>query len=109
KSQMVILADQFAVTSSLNGEIRTFFAVQNGQAFMDSAFIMDGTITNAKIGSYISSTNYVAGQQGWILNKSGTFEINGTVAGQGRLLINNQRLRIYHANGNLAIDLGVNV
>jgi len=76
---------------------------------MDSAFIMDGTITNAKIGSYISSTNYVAGQQGWILNKSGTFEINGTVAGQGRLLINNQRLRIYHANGNLAIDLGVNV
>ncbi|MDY7070530.1 hypothetical protein PshuTeo2_05520 [Pseudomonas hunanensis] len=109
KSQMVVLADQFAVTSSLNGEIRTFFAVQNGQAFMDSAFIMDGTITNAKIGSYISSTNYVAGQQGWILNKSGTFEINGTVAGQGRLLINNQRLRIYHANGNLAIDLGVNV
>lgn len=109
KSQMVVLADQFAVTSSLNGEIRTFFAVQNGQAFMDSAFIMDGTITNAKIGSYISSTNYVAGQQGWILNKNGTFEINGTVAGQGRLLINNQRLRIYHAGGGLAIDLGVNV
>ncbi|MNT62640.1 hypothetical protein D3C72_2003780 [compost metagenome] len=51
----------------------------------------------------------MAGQQGWILNKSGTFEINGTVAGQGRLLINNQRLRIFHANGNLAIDLGVNV
>jgi len=25
------------------------------------------------------------------------------------LLINNQRLRIYHANGGLAIDLGVNV
>lgn len=109
KSQMVVLADQFAVASSLNGEIRTFFAVQNGASFMDSAFIMDGSITNAKIGSYISSTDYVAGQMGWILNKSGTFEINGTVAGQGRLLINNQRLRIYHANGNLAIDLGVSI
>lgn len=109
QSQFIVLADRFAVASSINGEVKTFFAVQGGQSFMDSAFIMDGTITNAKIGSYISSTNYVAGQQGWILNKSGTFEINGTVAGQGRLLINNQRLRIYHANGNLAIDLGVNV
>ncbi len=109
QSQFIVLADRFAVASSINGEIKSFFAVQGGQSFMDSAFIQDGTITNAKIGSYISSTNYVAGQQGWILNKSGTFEINGTVAGQGRLLINNQRLRIYHANGNLAIDLGVNV
>ncbi|OFS72066.1 host specificity protein [Pseudomonas sp. HMSC08G10] len=109
QSQFIVLADRFSVASSINGEIKSFFAVQGGQSFMDSAFIQDGTITNAKIGSYISSTNYVAGQQGWILNKSGTFEINGTVAGQGRLLINNQRLRIYHANGNLAIDLGVNV
>ncbi|MPS98191.1 MAG: DUF1983 domain-containing protein [Pseudomonas sp.] len=109
QSQFIVLADRFAVASSINGEIKSFFAVQGGQSFMDSAFIMDGTITNAKIGSYISSTNYVAGQQGWILNKSGTFEINGTVAGQGRLLLNNQRLRIFHANGNLAIDLGVNV
>ncbi|MBF8746910.1 host specificity protein J [Pseudomonas monteilii] len=109
QSQFIVSADRFAVTSNINGVATAFFAVQGGQAFIDSAFIMDGTITNAKIGSYISSTNYVAGQQGWILNKSGTFEINGTVAGQGRLLINNQRLRIYHANGNLAIDLGVNV
>ncbi|GLO52464.1 bacteriophage protein [Pseudomonas putida] len=109
QSQFIVLADRFAVASNINGVATAFFAVQGGQAFMDSAFIMDGSITNAKIGSYISSTNYVAGQQGWILNKSGTFEINGTVAGQGRLLINNQRLRIYHASGNLAIDLGVNV
>ncbi len=109
QSQFIVSADRFAVTSNINGVATAFFAVQGGQAFIDSAFIMDGTITNAKIGSYISSTNYVAGQQGWILNKTGTFEINGTVAGQGRLLINNQRLRIYHANGNLAIDLGVNV
>lgn len=109
QSQFIVSADRFAVTSTINGVATAFFAVQGGQAFIDSAFIQDGTITNAKIGSYISSTNYVAGQQGWILNKSGTFEINGTVAGQGRLLINNQRLRIYHANGNLAIDLGVSV
>ncbi|CAI3796843.1 hypothetical protein GLGCALEP_01655 [Pseudomonas sp. MM221] len=109
QSQFLVSADRFAVVNGINGVLSSPFAVQGGQVFMNDAFIQDGTITNAKIGSYISSTNYVAGQMGWILNKSGTFEINGTVAGQGRLLINNQRLRIYHANGNLAIDLGVNV
>lgn len=109
QSKFLVSADLFAVVNGINGTLSSPFAVQGGQVFMNEAFIQDGTITNAKIGSYISSTNYVAGQQGWILNKSGTFEINGTVAGQGRLLINNQRLRIYHANGNLAIDLGVNV
>ncbi|CAI3804142.1 hypothetical protein GLGCALEP_03414 [Pseudomonas sp. MM221] len=109
QSQFLVSADRFAVVNGINGTLSSPFAVQGGQVFMNEAFIQDGTITNAKIGSYIEPTNYVAGQQGWILNKSGTFEINGTVAGQGRLLINNQRLRIYHANGNLAIDLGVNV
>lgn len=109
QSQFLVSADRFAVVNGINGTLSSPFAVQGGQVFMNEAFIADGTITNAKIGSYISSTNYVAGQQGWILNKSGTFEINGTVAGQGRLLLNNQRLRIFHANGNLAIDLGVNV
>lgn len=109
QSQFLVSADRFAVVNGINGTLSSPFAVQGGQVFINQAFIADGTITNAKIGSFISSTDYVAGQQGWILNKSGTFEINGTVAGQGRLLINNQRLRIYHANGNLAIDLGVNV
>ncbi|WP_313395660.1 phage tail protein, partial [Pseudomonas sp.] len=109
QSQFLVSADRFAVVNGINSVLSSPFAVQGGQVFMNEAFIQDGTITNAKIGSYISSTNYVAGQQGWILNKNGTFEINGTVAGQGRLLINNQRLCIYHANGNLAIDLGVNV
>ncbi|TYO83649.1 DUF1983 domain-containing protein [Pseudomonas sp. CK-NBRI-02] len=109
QSQFLVSVDRFAVVNGINGTLSSPFAVQGGQVFMNEAFIADGTITNAKIGSYISSTNYVAGQQGWILNKSGTFEINGTVAGQGRLLLNNQRLRIFHANGNLAIDLGVNV
>ncbi|MEF9901139.1 MAG: phage tail protein [Pseudomonas sp.] len=109
QSTFLVSADTFAVVNGINGTLASPFAVTGGQVFMNSAFIMDGTITNAKIGSYISSTNYVAGQQGWILNKNGTLEINGMVAGQGRLTITNQRVRIYHANGNLAIDLGVSV
>ena len=110
QATLLFTANQIAFANPTTaGALDYPFIIKNGQNFLGSTFIEDGTITNAKIGSYISSTNYVAGQQGWILNKSGTFEINGTVAGQGRLLINNQRLRIYHANGNLAIDLGVNV
>ncbi|MFB1630153.1 phage tail protein [Pseudomonas sp. AP-1] len=110
QSTLLFTANQIAFANPTTPGVVDFpFIIRNGQNFLGSTFIEDGTITNAKIGSYISSTNYVAGQQGWILNKSGTFEINGTVAGQGRLLLNNQRLRIFHANGNLAIDLGVNV
>ncbi|MFD2641872.1 phage tail protein [Pseudomonas japonica] len=109
QSQFLVQADRFAVVNGIDGVLASPFAVQGGQVFMNQAFIADGTITNAKIGSYISSTNYVAGQLGWILSKDGTFEINGAIAGQGRLLINNQRLRIFHANGNLAIDLGISV
>jgi hypothetical protein len=73
---------------------------------MNSAFIADGTITNAKIGSYISSTNYIAGQQGWILNKDGTLEINGIVPGQGRLVINSLNVSVYDANNVLRVRLG---
>ncbi|MGO0633452.1 phage tail protein [Pseudomonas sp. SAR267] len=110
QSTLLFTANQIAFANPTTpGALDYPFIITNGQNFLGSTFIQDGTITNAKIGSYISSTNYVAGQLGWILSKDGAFEINGSVAGQGRLLINNQRLRIYHSNGNLAIDLGVNV
>lgn len=107
QSQFLVSADRFAVLSSMAGGARSVpFAVQNGQVFMNSAFIQDGTITNAKIGSYISSTNYVAGQSGWILNKDGTLEINGIVPGQGRLVINSQNVSVYDANNVLRVRLG---
>lgn len=110
QSTLLFTANQIAFANPTTpGALDYPFIIINGQNFLGPTFIQDGTITNAKIGSYISSTNYVAGQLGWILSKDGTFEINGSVAGQGKLLINNQRLRIYHSNGNLAIDLGVNV
>ena len=39
-----------------------------------TANIGDGEISNAKIGNFIQSTNYVAGTAGWHINKSGTAE-----------------------------------
>ncbi|MDR8383958.1 phage tail protein [Pseudomonas sp. JL2] len=106
-SNFVVRADTFAVmnTNAQNPEL--FFAITGGQTFIRSAFIQDGTITTAKIGSVIQSTNYVFGQTGWAIYKSGGFEMNGEVAGQGRMALSSSGLRFYHPNGNLAIDLSV--
>ncbi|WP_426234711.1 host specificity protein J [Pseudomonas sp. TWP3-2] len=107
QSQFLVAADRFAIVNTIaGGAISVPFAVQGGQVFMNSAFIADGTITNAKIGSYISSTNYIPGQQGWILNKDGTLEINGIVPGQGRLVINSLNVSVYDANNVLRVRLG---
>ena len=107
QSQFLVAADRFAIVNSIaGGGISVPFAVQGGQVFMNSAFIMDGAITNAKIGNYISSSNYIAGQQGWILNKDGTLEINGIVPGQGRLVINSLNVSVYDANNVLRVRLG---
>ncbi len=107
QSQFLVSADRFAVVSALaGGQVFTPFVVQNGQVFMQSAFIQDGAITNAKIGEYIASTNYVAGVSGWRLDKSGTFEINGSVPGQGKMLMTHRSLRVYDVNNTKRVQLG---
>ena len=99
-------ANQFVLMSGSGDTQYSPFAVVNGQVFISSAFIQDGTITNAKIGAFIQSNNYVAGTQGWRLDKNGNFEING-VAGGGRMIINNQLIRIYDSNNVLRVRMGL--
>lgn len=107
QSQFLVSADRFALVNTLEGgAISTPFVAQNGQLFLGPTFIQDGTITNAKIGEYISSTNYIAGQQGWILKKDGTFEINGIAPGQGRSIMTNRSLRFWDNNNVKRIQLG---
>lgn len=106
QSQFIVNADRFAVVNDINGTPASFFAIQGGQTFIQAAFIQDGTISNAKIGSFIASTNYVAGVQGWRLNKDGTFEINGTIAGQGRLTITHRAVKVFDSNDRLRVQLG---
>ena len=106
QSQFIVNADRFAVVNDINGAPVSFFAIQGGQTFIEAAFIQDGTITNAKIGSFIASTNYVAGVQGWRLNKDGTFEINGTIAGQGRTMITHRSYRVWDENNVKRVQLG---
>lgn len=106
QSQVLFLADRFAVMSQAGGAVSLPFVIQNGQTFIRASFIQDGTIENAKIGNYIQSNNYVAGSAGWKLDKGGTFEING-VGGGGRMLISSTLIQIYDSNNVLRVRMGL--
>ncbi|HHT1575716.1 TPA: host specificity protein J [Enterobacter cloacae] len=106
QSQVIFLADRFAVTTAAGNSVALPFVIQSGQTFIRASFIQDGTIENAKIGNYIQSNNYVAGSAGWKLDKGGTFEING-VAGGGRMLITTTLIRIYDSNNVLRVRMGL--
>lgn len=106
QSQVLFQADRFAVINVANGHITTPFVIQDGQVFINSAVIGDGTIDMAKIATALQSTNYVAGQQGWRLDKAGTFEINGSVAGQGRMQMTHRALKFWDGNNVLRVQAG---
>ncbi|UQS92535.1 DUF1983 domain-containing protein [Pseudomonas chlororaphis subsp. piscium] len=100
QSQFLVSADRFAIVNTVAGGTTSVpFAVQGGQVFLDSAFIMNGSITNAKIGNYIQSNNYVAGTQGWRLWFDGTFEINSALGGGARQVIDNNGGKVFDENG----------
>lgn len=99
-------ANQFVLMSGSGTTQYSPFAVINGQVFISDAFIQDGTITNAKIGNFIQSNNYVVNTSGWQLNKSGTFYINGS-SGTGRMVITNNIIQIFDANNTLRVRMGL--
>lgn len=76
-------------------------------AAINSAKIADASITSAKIASAIQSDNYVQDVSGWKLSRDGTFELNASISGQGRLKITNQLILIYDANGVLRLRIGI--
>ncbi|VTR42461.1 Domain of uncharacterised function (DUF1983) [Serratia fonticola] len=61
--QFLVRADRFALVTKDEGNVSVPFAVQNGQTFINSAFIADGTITNAKIGNAAITTAKIGDAQ----------------------------------------------
>ncbi|MBT2070560.1 DUF1983 domain-containing protein, partial [Enterobacter hormaechei subsp. xiangfangensis] len=104
-SQFLVQADRFGLVNSVNGKVTTPFVVENSIAYMNGAYIKDGTITNAKVGD-LQSTNFVSGRSGWRFGKNGVLEINGSSGGQGRLVITGQRIDVYDDNNVLRVRLG---
>ncbi|KJM73288.1 host specificity protein [Enterobacter hormaechei subsp. steigerwaltii] len=106
QTQVLFLADRFAVMSQAGGAVTLPFVIQNGQVFIRDALIGDGTINNNKIGNYIQSNNYVAGSVGWRLDKSGTFENYGATAGEGAMKQTNQTISVRDSNNVLRVQIG---
>lgn len=105
QSQVLFVADRFAVMTQAGGTVSLPFVVQNGQTFINEAFINYASITLAKVGSWYSA-NYVAGQTGTIMKADGTFEVNGAVSGQGRMQITNNRIISFDAQNRPAAVMG---
>ncbi|MFV5922584.1 host specificity protein J [Enterobacter hormaechei] len=106
QSQVIFLADRFAVTHQAGATVTLPFVIQNGQVFIRDALIGDGTISNAKIGNYIQSNNYVAGAVGWRLDKGGTFENYGSTAGEGAMKQTNQTISVRDSRNVLRVQIG---
>jgi len=98
-------ANQFVLMSGSGDTQYSPFAVMNGQVFISDAFIQDGTITNAKIGNFIQSNNYVAGVSGWRLDKGGTFVNYGSGSG-GKMKTTNTTISVADASGVLRVQIG---
>ncbi|ENC9522579.1 phage tail protein [Enterobacter hormaechei] len=106
QSQVIFLADRFAVTHQAGATVTLPFVIQNGQVFIRDALIGDGTISNAKIGNYIQSNNYVAGSVGWRLDKGGTFENYGSTTGEGSMKQTNQTISVRDSRNVLRVQIG---
>ncbi|KVN36801.1 host specificity protein [Burkholderia pyrrocinia] len=108
ESQVLVSASRFAVIDPNSGGVLGVpFVVQGGQVFLRQALIGAGWITNAMIGSYIQSDNYIAGRQGWRLDKSGWFEINASNGSGNRLVMDGSSVRVYDGNGVLRVRMGM--
>lgn len=95
QSQVMFVADRFAVMSQVGGAVTLPFVIQNGQTIIRDTVIGDGTVGNLKIGSYIQSSTWDGtGNVGWHINKSGYAMFNNvTVRGS-----------IYATNGNFSFN-----
>lgn len=106
KSTVVFAADQFGIYSGSDpGNYQAAFFVFNGQVFINSAFIQDGSINNAKIGNYIQSNNFVDGVSGWRWDKNGTMQNFGT-DGAGAMKETNVTKSVRDENGRLRCQFG---
>ncbi|WP_459175725.1 TipJ family phage tail tip protein [Ewingella americana] len=106
KSTLAFNADQFGIyTGSSAGGYQLAFAALNGQVFLRSAFIQNGSIDNAKIGNFIQSNNFAPGVSGWQWNKDGTMQNYGS-DGAGAMKQNNITQSVKDENGVLRVQVG---
>ncbi|MFJ5982932.1 host specificity protein J [Enterobacter cancerogenus] len=104
QSQVLFLADRFAVMAQAGGTVTLPFVIQNGQTFINDAFFRDASIQFAKITDSLQSSNYVAGSAGWRWGKDGTMQNYGSDS-SGGMKQTNVTISIRDAN-RLRVQIG---
>ncbi len=107
KSTSVFAADQFGIYSGSDpGNYTAAFFVYNGQVFISDALIQDGSISNAKIGNYIQSNNFVSGSTGWRIDKNGNAELHGKLyADSGQFAFNGENNTVVINGSGITVNL----
>lgn len=106
QTEIIMQADLFSLISVSNGVITTPFTILGGQTYINSAFIQDASITNAKIGGDIQSSGVDSlGNPYWKLTRTGQLSINTRVGSAGNVL-DGASLRTYDTAGTMRVRIG---
>lgn len=105
-TQIGFSADTFGIFNPSSGKLEPVFFVENGQVFINEAFINKATIEKIIVGTDMRSKNYVAGKTGTRIDmNNGTIEINGSDNSGSRMTIKNDQIAVY-AGGKPKIVIG---
>ncbi|EOE1060517.1 carbohydrate binding domain-containing protein [Klebsiella pneumoniae] len=106
QSQFLVQADQFGVYVPNGDKSNLVFGVDGNGAYMQQAMARNLTINFGQITDSLQSTDYQPASTGWRLPKSGAFEMNGSVPGEGRVQLDSSGLAVYDQNGVLRCKIG---
>lgn len=109
ESQVLVLADRFAVINEAGDTLQSPFVIQGGQVFINQALIGTGWITNLMIGDTIQSTaTNDRGEPSWVISKAGGITLNGPPGyGEQRITLSGNQLCVFDSNNTLRVRLGL--
>ncbi|MEZ2756126.1 DUF1983 domain-containing protein [Providencia vermicola] len=106
-TQIGFSADTFGIFNPASGKLEPVFFVENGQVFINEAFINKATIEKIIVGTDMRSKNYVPNKTGVRLDMvNGTFEMNSNSAGS-RMSLDGTGFRLYDEKGRIRIEIAL--
>lgn len=114
-TQIGFSADTFGIFNPSSGKLEPVFFVENGQVFINDAFINKATIEKLLVGVEIKSKRYEKGKAGYRLDAEtgsaefnklevyGDFKVSGDA---GRVILDATGLMIYDQSGRWAVKVG---
>ncbi|MCG5292285.1 DUF1983 domain-containing protein [Providencia rettgeri] len=114
-TQIGFSADTFGIFNPSSGKLEPVFFVENGQVFINEAFINKATIEKLLVGVEIKSKRYEKGKAGYRLDAEtgsaefnklevyGDFKVSGDA---GRVILDATGLMIYDQSGRWAVKVG---